>query len=151
MVANNFVYLFGPTGTGKTRLLKRYHDCTRRQPGIKTRRLCVHQFSSELMQAVTTSAMQHFRLRYLSLDVLMVDNAWLLLKRPHLRQELFSLFLAMTKKGKFVVLAGDIAPEKLFAGVEINPGILPAPWFFDVASQHAMNEFNIPRLGGGGI
>jgi len=144
VVANNFVYLFGPTGTGKTRLLKRYHDCTRRQTGIMTRSLCVHQFSSELMHAAATAGLRDFRLRYLSLDVLMIDNAWLLLKQPHLKRELFSLLSTMAKKGKFVVLAGDIAPEKLFDGVpldEISPDIIPASGFvFDAASQHAMND-----------
>lgn len=131
---NNITYLFGPTGSGKTRLLQRYYDCICRQRGIMSCCLSAEQFLYELIEAVSSRGVQELRHKYFSLDVLMVDNAWLLMKRAAAKKELFSLFLLMAKKNKFVLLAGDIAPEELFDGTfltELAPVVVPVTRRFE--------------------
>jgi len=110
----NPIFLYGPSRSGKTTILKVIEEYLSRIKGIRVFRLDVEDMVAELIRSIRNSGdTEEFYYKFHSYDVILVDNIWVLRGRPKTGQEIFDLLKALIDKGKLVVIASDIPPETL--------------------------------------
>lgn len=112
----NPLFLYGPTGLGKTHLMQaiahRILDCGDERPA----RICyipAEQFMNEMVSAIQENRTDAFRARYRSYDLLLVDDVQFLRKKEHTQEEFFHTFNALYNGGRQIVLTSDRRPKEL--------------------------------------
>lgn len=112
--AYNPLVLCGPAGVGKTHLLgaiARYVD--RHGGGLSAACVTAEVFATEFRRSLSTGAIEGFKARYRSLDLLAIDDAHFFQRKPRTQEELSHTLAALDAAGSQVVLATDRAPEQL--------------------------------------
>ena len=110
----NPIFLYGPSRSGKTTVLKMIEDYLFSKKGIKVFRLDAEDIVEELIRSIRKSGdAEGFYYKLHGCDALLIDNIWVLRGRPRTEQEIFNLFKTLIDKGKLVVIASDISPEML--------------------------------------
>jgi len=108
-----FYYLYGPTRTGKTTLLKRMNIELSLRLGLKVCQLSMEDLVSNLLSNLEKGELESFYEFFLSFDVLLIDNIWVLEGRPKTSETVFHLFERMIERKKRVVMAGDVPVKDL--------------------------------------
>jgi chromosomal replication initiation ATPase DnaA len=105
----NFLYLYGPTGAGKTRLL-RVMETTLAEKGTNgdVVRVGAERLVDEMVSELPIQGLDRFFARYAEVENLMVDNCWVLSRKPHASRMLARLFRDRRSGGKLTVIASDI-------------------------------------------
>ena len=111
----NPLFLYGPTGLGKTHLMQaiahRLLDSRKGQA-----RICyipAEQFMNEMVSAMQDNRTDAFRARYRSYELLLVDDVQFLRKKEHTQEEFFHTFNALYNGGRQIVLTSDRRPKEL--------------------------------------
>jgi chromosomal replication initiation ATPase DnaA len=113
----NPIFLYGPSRSGKTTILKGIEDYLSRIKGVRVIRLDAEDIVAELIKSIRNSGdAEEFYYRFHGCDALLIDNIWVLGGNPRTTEEIFGLFKTLIDKGKFLVIAWDIAPETLLQG-----------------------------------
>ena len=111
-LAFNPVYLYGPTGCGKTHLLTALtHQLG--QKGLKVTYARAETFTEHVVSAIRASQMSVFREAYRNIDVLILDNVHELAHKGATQEELFHTFNTLHLAGKPIFLASSLAPGEL--------------------------------------
>lgn len=115
----NPIFLYGPSRSGKTTILKVIDDYLSRIKGVRVFRSDAEDLVIELVKSIRNSGdTKEFYHKFRDYDALLVDNIWVLKGKPRTVEEVFYLFKTLIDKGKLLVIAWDIAPETLLQGTK---------------------------------
>ena len=108
------LFLFGPTGSGKTHLLEGIWSAVR--SGSLRRRvlyLSAEQFTSMFLEALQGSGLPSFRYKYRHVDLLLIDDVQFFLGKRATLVELQNTIDALLREHRQLVLAADRSPAEL--------------------------------------
>jgi chromosomal replication initiator protein len=117
-ISYNPLFIYGPTGVGKTHLLKAIaHDVLNRKKNLCVEFISIEEFSNEYIDAIRGNLFSKFRKKYRKVDVLLIDDIHFLAGKEGLQEEFFHTFNALYNDHKQIVLISDREPKNI-AGLE---------------------------------
>ncbi len=110
--AFNPIYLYGPSGTGKTHLLM---ATARHLRTLGKRVLCIRAetFTAHVVSAIRAGEMQLFRSHYRNVDVLIIDDVQVFSRKSATQEELFHTFNTLHIDGRQLILSANCSPGEL--------------------------------------
>lgn len=111
---NNPLYLYGPSGLGKTHLLFAIiNKLKQNNPNYRILYVTGEEFTNELVEALAQNKPMSFREKYRNLDVLLVDDIQFIAGKKAIQEEFFHTFEALFQNNKQLILASDVSPEEI--------------------------------------
>ncbi len=112
--AYNPLFLYGGVGLGKTHLMHAIGAAVRQ----KNRRARVayitsEKFMNEMITAIQANRTHDFRMRYRTVDVLLIDDIQFLAGRERTQEEFFHTFNALHEIQKQIVVSSDRPPKDI--------------------------------------
>jgi len=108
-VMKNFLYIYGPNGAGKTRLLQTMEATVVQQcANREVIRIGAESLIDEMVSELPVESPGRFFAKYVEVENLMVDNCWVLARRPLAARMFLRLFRARQNRGKLTVVASDL-------------------------------------------
>lgn len=112
--AYNPLFIYGDPGLGKTHLLCAIANSLKRtHPDLSVLYKTAEDFTNELIDSIASRQMASFRLRYRSVDVLLLDDIQFIQDKNKTQEALFYTFNALYKCGRQIVISGDRLPTEL--------------------------------------
>ncbi len=112
----NPIYLYGPSGVGKTHLLMALTKALLHK-GIKAFYVNAQTFTDHVVSAIRRGDMHSFRDTYRNLDVLLIDDIEILARKNATQEEFFHTFNTLHIASKQIILSGHASPNFL-EGIE---------------------------------
>jgi chromosomal replication initiator protein len=111
----NPLFIYGPSGVGKTHLAHAIGNALVDASGGATRVACVsaQAFMDELIGALQEGSVNRWRARYRAVDALVVDDVQFAAGKERTQEELFHVFNALHDERKQLVFVSDRAPKEL--------------------------------------
>ena len=110
----NPLYLYGPTGVGKTHLLEAiYCDLRKNHPGLNVVLITSEAFTNYFTQALASKTVPSFRQKFRNVDVLMIDNVEFLDNKKATQEEFLHTITQLIEQGGQLVISGDRHPRLL--------------------------------------
>lgn len=117
----NPLFMYGPTGVGKTHLLHAIGNMARElKPSLRVLYVTSEQLTNEYMQQwrgdeqAKARAVEAFKRKYRQEpDILLVDDIQYLSRSEGLQTEFFGIFNALKDKGRQIVMTSDRAPMEI--------------------------------------
>jgi chromosomal replication initiator protein len=114
--AYNPLFIFGPSGLGKTHLLFAItNEIKRKKPNVRIVYKKGEEFTNELIDHLKSGEMQRFREKYRSTDVLLIDDIQFIAGKTSTQEEFFHTFSTLYENRKQIIITSDRPPK------EINP------------------------------
>lgn len=111
---NNPLYLYGPSGLGKTHLMFAIINKLRKDhPEYQILYVSGEDFTNELVESLSQKKSMAFREKYRNLDVLLVDDIQFIAGKMGVQEEFFHTFETLFTKNKQLVIASDVPPGQL--------------------------------------
>ncbi len=111
---NNPLFLYGPSGLGKTHLLFAIVNEIRSNFADYEILYCTgEEFTNELIDSLAQKKPVAFREKYRNLDVLLVDDIQFLANKFAIQEEFFHTFDTLFKQNKQIILASDCHPREI--------------------------------------
>lgn len=114
--AYNPLFIYGPSGLGKTHLL---HSIAQRilaaNPSLRVLLIDAETFTHAYVNALRDKQFDMFRRYFRSVDVWLLDDIQTLASREHTREEFFHTFNALYQCRRQIVLTSDKTPRELHA------------------------------------
>ena len=111
---NNPLFLYGPSGLGKTHLLFAIVNEIRRNfSSYQILYVTGEEFTNELIDSLAQKRPVAFREKYRNLDVLLVDDIQFLANKLAIQEEFFHTFDTLFKQNKQIILASDCHPREI--------------------------------------
>ncbi len=111
--AYNPLFVHGPSGVGKTHLLKGLLHAFRCGSGLRACYVTGEQFFQQYSSSIQDGTARKFRERYRSLHVLVVDDVQLLVSKRKTQIEFLHTFSSLVECGRQIILASDVPPKAL--------------------------------------
>ncbi len=115
--AYNPLYIYGGPGLGKTHLMHSIgHFILERNPNAKVLYVTSEEFTNEVIESIRSgnaSAMNKFREKYRTIDVLMIDDVQFIIGKESTQEEFFHTFNALHSAGKQIILTSDKPPKEM--------------------------------------
>ena len=112
--AYNPLFIYGPSGLGKTHLLMAIsHEIKRQNPDTNILYINGEAFANELMTAIGRQATNEFREKYRRVDILLMDDIQFLAGKTQTQEEFFYTFNDLHQVGKQIVLTSDRPPKDI--------------------------------------
>ncbi len=109
----NPLFLYGGSGLGKTHLLQAIGNYfLKNYPEKKVLYTTSEKFTYELVTAIREKTNEHFRNKYRSVDLLLMDDVQFLATKELAQEEFFHTFNALYEAGKQIVLTSDRLPSE---------------------------------------
>ena len=115
-VVYNPVFIYGPTGLGKTHLIHAIGNYASER-GKVIIYATIEQFMNDFTYNLRNQSMDRFREKYRSCDILLIDDVQFLSNKIQTQEEFFHTFNELHNNGKQIVLTSD-KPPKMIAGLE---------------------------------
>lgn len=109
-IAYNPLFIYGPTGHGKTHLIQAVGNHLKKQ-GKKVFYVTSERFTVDYMNALQNGTANGFKDKYRQYDVLIMDDVQFLSNKEKTQEELFHLFNAMHDNNKQIVFSADVHPR----------------------------------------
>jgi len=110
----NPLFIYGPTGLGKTHLLQSIaHEMRRRHPGFKILYISSEKFTNQLISAIQTKSTSQFRAKYRTLDLLLIDDVHFIAEKDSTQEEFFNTFNTLYDAHKQIVVTSDRPPREI--------------------------------------
>ncbi len=115
-IVYNPVFIYGPTGLGKTHLIHAIGNYAS-QKGKIIIYATIEQFMNDFTYNLRQQTMDRFREKYRNCDILLIDDIQFLSNKIQTQEEFFHTFNELHNNGKQIVLTSD-KPPKMIAGLE---------------------------------
>ena len=124
------VLLYGPTGVGKTHLLRSIRaEYRRRHSRARAIYLTAEQFTTSFVEALRGSGLPSFRQKCRGADLLLIDDLQFFPGKRASLEELLHTIDAVAAEGRRLVLASDRGLAELRTlGHELVSRLWPADW-----------------------
>jgi chromosomal replication initiator protein len=110
----NPLFIYGGVGLGKTHLMQAIGNAiARRQPGARICYLTAERFMNELILGIQENRQPEFKLKYRSMDVLLIDDVTFIAGKETTQDEFFHTFNALHDHKKQIVLTSDRPPKEI--------------------------------------
>ena len=104
----NPLFLYGPSGLGKTHLLYAITDWIQKNtPEKKVTYVRGEDFTNQLIDAISKNITPEFRERYRKVDVLLIDDIQFIAGKVSTQEEFFHTFNELYESNKQIVMASD--------------------------------------------
>lgn len=110
----NPLFLYGPSGLGKTHLLFAITDYVQKNlPDKKVVYVKGEEFTNQLVDAISRNITPQFRERYRKADVLLIDDIQFIAGKVATQEEFFHTFNDLYENGKQIIIASDRPPKEM--------------------------------------
>lgn len=104
----NPYFIWGESGLGKTHLLKSIMKYVKEtEPLKKVKYVTAEDFTNDFVSSIRTSNPESFRLKYRSLDLLIIDDVQFFAQKEGIQGEFFYTFETLFNQGKQMVFSCD--------------------------------------------
>jgi len=111
----NPLFIYGGAGLGKTHLMQAIGHEVLKNGDKKVLYATCEKFTNEFVQAVQNGKINHFKEKYRSIDVLLIDDIQFLVGKDSTKEEFFHTFNALYQNNKQIVISSDRPPKALSA------------------------------------
>ena len=112
--AYNPLLLYGGTGLGKTHLMHAAGNLMRQNnPACKVLYLRSEQFVGSMIEALRTKSMDQFKLRFRSVDALLIDDIQFFAGKDATQEEFFHTFNTLYESRQQIILTCDRYPKEV--------------------------------------
>lgn len=110
----DIIYVFGPSGVGKSHLLQACgNEWMRRYPGGRCAYLTHNNIQNGCVGALLSNSTMNLQRDFLSNDFVMIDDIHLLAGKRRTLDEVLNLINAIVSAGRQLIVAGELAPAAL--------------------------------------
>ena len=110
----NPLFIYGGVGLGKTHLMHAVgNQLLGHRPEAKVLYIHAEQFVSDVVKAYQRKTFDEFKLRYHSLDLLLIDDVQFFANKDRTQEEFFNAFEALLAKKSHIVMTSDTYPKGL--------------------------------------
>ena len=113
----NPLYLYGGPGLGKTHLMHSIgHFILERNPDAKIICVTSEEFTNEVIESIRSgnaAAMNKFREKYRTIDVLMIDDVQFIIGKESTQEEFFHTFNELHMAKKAIIISSDKPPKDM--------------------------------------
>lgn len=112
--AYNPLFIYGPSGLGKTHLLCAIqHEFSKQNPGSNIIYVNSETFTNELITAMQHKSVENFREKYRKADILLMDDIQFIAGKERMQEEFFHTFNELHQIGKQIVITSDRPPKEI--------------------------------------
>lgn len=112
--AYNPLFIYGPSGLGKTHLLMAISNETKKNhPEQTVISISSETFTNELIAAIQSKTIDNFHNKYRKADILLVDDIQFIAGKESTQEEFFHTFNELYQVGKQIVLTSDRPPKDI--------------------------------------
>jgi chromosomal replication initiator protein len=112
--SRDILYLFGPSGVGKTHLLQACgNEWMRRYPGGRAVYLTHNSVQNGCVGAVLSNSTMNLQRDVLANDIVIIDDIHLLAGKKRTLDEVLNLMNAIVSAGRQLIIAGELPPAAL--------------------------------------
>lgn len=110
----NPLFIYGPTGLGKTHLSQAIgRHILDSSPDKNVLYCTTENFLNDMIQSLRANAMEKFRNKYRKLDALLIDDIQLIAKAKETQTEFFNTFNVLFQESKQIVITSDRTPDEI--------------------------------------
>ena len=110
----NPLFLYGGVGLGKTHLMHAIgHEVRRRFPAKRVLYQPSEQFMNEVIASIQNARQSELRMKYRTVDVLLIDDIQFLAGKDRTKEEFFHTFNALHEINKQIVISSDRPPKEI--------------------------------------
>ena len=110
----NPLFIYGPSGLGKTHLLHAICNYIRaNKPDLSVLFVSSETFTNELIDAIQNHTMPKFRSKYRNLDFLLIDDVQFFGSKDATKMEIFNTFNDLFNKKKHIIMTSDRTPADI--------------------------------------
>ncbi len=112
--AYNPLFIYGPSGLGKTHLLYAITNELKKKLGnVRVIYIKGEDFTNQMIDSLSRQAMNEFRDKYRSCDVLLIDDIQFIAGKTSTQEEFFHTFNALHEAGKQIIMTSDRPPREI--------------------------------------
>lgn len=112
--AYNPLFIYGPTGVGKTHLMHAIaNQLYEEMPNKKVVYLTSEDFTNEVVEAIRTNDTARMKRKLRTVDLFVIDDIQFIAGKERVQEELFHTFNTLVDKGSQIVLSSDRPPEEI--------------------------------------
>jgi len=113
-VAYNPLFIYGGVGLGKTHLLQAIGNTVRQaNPDARISYIHANDYVDDVVKAYLNKQFDDLKRRYMSLDLLLVDDIQFLAKKDRTQEEFFYVFNSLIENKKQIVITCDTFPKEI--------------------------------------
>jgi len=113
-VAYNPLFIYGPTGVGKTHLMHAIaNQVYEETPNKKIVYLTSEDFTNEVVEAIRTNDTARMKKKLRTVDLLAVDDIQFIAGKERVQEELFHTFNTLIDRSSQVILSSDRPPAEI--------------------------------------
>lgn len=110
----NPLFIYGPSGLGKTHLLHAICNYIHEnKPELSVLFVSSETFTNELIDAIQNHTMPKFRAKYRNLDFLLIDDVQFFGSKDATKMEIFNTFNDLFDKKKHIIMTSDRTPQDI--------------------------------------
>jgi len=113
-VAYNPLFVYGGVGLGKTHLLQAIGNTVRQaNPDARISYIHANDYVDDVVKAYLNKQFDDLKRRYMSLDLLLIDDIQFLAKKNRTQEEFFYVFNSLIENKKQIVITCDTFPKEI--------------------------------------
>ncbi len=112
--AYNPLFIYGGVGLGKTHLLQAIgNNVLKNNPTARINYIHANDYVDDVVKAYLNKQFDDLKRRYMSLDLLLVDDIQFLAKKDRTQEEFFYVFNSLIENKKQIVITCDTFPKEI--------------------------------------
>ena len=113
-IAYNPLFVYGGVGLGKTHLLQAIGNTVRQNnPDARINYIHANDYVDDVVKAYLNKQFDDLKRRYMSLDLLLIDDIQFLAKKDRTQEEFFYVFNSLIENKKQIVITCDTFPKEI--------------------------------------